>query len=241
MIGDIHGSHKGLVQVLERAKFDYEVDELISLGDVVDGWPETAECLDELMSIKNLIFILGNHDSWCLSYYNHNLKMDHIKTWCSHGGIATVISLEKNIHKITEYMNFLESAKFYHILDGNKIFAHASIPSAEQELEKAEEFKFTWDRELIKRASHRRQKKSIDDRWEEIYVGHTPVNYFKIDHLLPQKWANLWAMDTASCFEGVISMMDIDTKEVFQSDECCKLYPDHPGRNGITYNEMLKK
>ena len=55
VIGDIHGSNKALEQCLERSKFDKEKDQLISLGDIADGWSETSECVDTLLSIKNLI------------------------------------------------------------------------------------------------------------------------------------------------------------------------------------------
>ena len=94
---------------------------------------------------------------------------------------------------------------------------------------------------MISRASAKRDVDTIDDRFDEIYVGHTPVVSFKLrdsEKLVPQKWANVWAMDTWASGKGVISMMDIDSKEVFQSDECMKLYPDHPGRNGVSYNDM---
>ena len=39
VIGDIHGCHRALQQVFKRAEFRPDTDELISLGDVVDGWP----------------------------------------------------------------------------------------------------------------------------------------------------------------------------------------------------------
>ena len=61
-IGDIHGNYKALKQCLERSAFDKENDLLIQLGDVADGWHEVYECVDELLSIKNTIFIKGNHD-----------------------------------------------------------------------------------------------------------------------------------------------------------------------------------
>jgi serine/threonine protein phosphatase 1 len=64
VIGDIHGGYRALVQVLERSGFDYENDKLISLGDVCDGWSQTAECFEHLFTIKNLIYIKGNHDEW---------------------------------------------------------------------------------------------------------------------------------------------------------------------------------
>jgi serine/threonine protein phosphatase 1 len=64
VIGDIHGGYKSLLQCLERSDFNYEEDQLIVLGDVVDGWPETPQCIEELLKVKNLIYIMGNHDAW---------------------------------------------------------------------------------------------------------------------------------------------------------------------------------
>lgn len=51
-MGDIHGAHKALVQCLERCNFNNEIDTLIQLGDVADGWSETYECVEELLKIK---------------------------------------------------------------------------------------------------------------------------------------------------------------------------------------------
>ena len=63
VLGDIHGGFLALKQVLRRAKFDYKHDTLICLGDVADGWEETAEALDFLIEkVQKLIFIRGNHD-----------------------------------------------------------------------------------------------------------------------------------------------------------------------------------
>ena len=65
VVGDIHGNYKALKQVLKRSKFDYEKDELIIIGDVVDGYNCSFEVVEELLKIKNRIFIIGNHD--CIS------------------------------------------------------------------------------------------------------------------------------------------------------------------------------
>jgi serine/threonine protein phosphatase 1 len=46
-VGDIHGSHRALLQVLERSGFNREEDRLITLGDICDGWPETKKCIYE--------------------------------------------------------------------------------------------------------------------------------------------------------------------------------------------------
>ena len=62
VIADIHGNYKALKQVLKKSKFNYKKDFLIILGDVVDGYSCSFEVVEELIKIKNKIFIIGNHD-----------------------------------------------------------------------------------------------------------------------------------------------------------------------------------
>ncbi len=65
VVADIHGNCKALKQVLKRGKFDYKKDLLIVLGDVVDGFCDSYLVVEELLKIKNIVFIIGNHD--CIS------------------------------------------------------------------------------------------------------------------------------------------------------------------------------
>ncbi|MEM7039998.1 MAG: metallophosphoesterase, partial [Bacteroidota bacterium] len=64
VLGDLHGAHRALEQVLERAAFDVERDCLITIGDIIDGWPEAPECVETLLQIQHRIDIRGNHDIW---------------------------------------------------------------------------------------------------------------------------------------------------------------------------------
>ena len=52
VIGDIHGAIKALTQVLERADIQ-PTDHLIFLGDYADGWSQTPEVLDFLISYQH--------------------------------------------------------------------------------------------------------------------------------------------------------------------------------------------
>ena len=65
VLGDVHANYKALKQVLKKSKFDYGKDELIIIGDVVDGYSCSFEVVEELLKIKNKVFIIGNHD--CVS------------------------------------------------------------------------------------------------------------------------------------------------------------------------------
>nr|HPH33013.1 metallophosphoesterase [Chitinophagaceae bacterium] len=67
VIGDIHGGLRALKQVLERANVNPD-DRLVFLGDLVDGWSESAQVVDYVMELalqQECIFIKGNHDEWC--------------------------------------------------------------------------------------------------------------------------------------------------------------------------------
>jgi serine/threonine protein phosphatase 1 len=101
---------------------------------------------------------------------------------------------------------------------------------------------FIWYRDMIKEAYIRKDIKNAvaDDRWSEIYLGHTPVSNFNKYLKTPQKWTNIWAMDTSATFKGCVTLMDIDSKEIYQSDECFKLYANEAGRNDHSYEWYVK-
>ena len=53
VIGDIHGGHRALMQILERAPIEHG-DALIFLGDYLDGWSEGPEVIDALMELSSV-------------------------------------------------------------------------------------------------------------------------------------------------------------------------------------------
>tara|TARA_R110000796_G_scaffold34373_3_gene88838 strand:- start:2542 stop:3372 length:831 start_codon:yes stop_codon:yes gene_type:complete len=256
VMADVHGGYLAMKDALEKANFDYENDLLIQTGDVTDGWHQTKECIDELLKIKNLVYLLGNHDSWSLDYYDGKMGSPYgvIKAesaWYTQGGKETIGSLGEHSEQDPKYLEFLKTGLLcYRIVENGEtlIFAHANIPSAGFDLEKMIEqgnsYEFIWDRSLIQQAAHKRNNhKTVDKRFKEIYLGHSCVGYLMPEdehQYKPQKMTNVWAMDTNAAYDGKISIMDIDTKELFQSDFVCKYYPDDRGRNSESYNEHLE-
>ena len=45
------------------------------------------------------------------------------------------------------------------------------------------------------------------------------------------KAANIWNLDTGAGFEGKLTIMNVDTKEYYQSDKLTTLYTNERGRN----------
>ncbi|CAG7581446.1 MAG: metallophosphoesterase [uncultured marine phage] len=265
VIGDIHGGYRGLIQVLKRSGFDYGNDVLISMGDLADGWSETHLVIEELMKIKNLILIKGNHDQWMMKalitalsndYKGKEIPEDLIKkhysssfyklsgegrSWYRHGGLGTEYSYKNNPDLVIPHVEFLEKGLDYYIDDENRFFSHSG-PDPYETIENTNPARFYWNREFWEYAvsptnTHKTFEKHLKD-YSEIYIGHTPTLRYEgdQDNTKPINIKNVWNMDTGACFDGKISMMNIDTKEVFQSDVVRELYPHEKGRMEYSFH-----
>ena len=236
VIGDIHGSNKALLQVLERSGFDKESDLLISLGDIADGWNEVPECVDTLLSIKNLIAIRGNHDVWCHDWFEMGATP---LIWTQQGGKATLDAYVRT-GKMTEdsHKAFWKDQVDWYIDDENRLFIHAGWDYVEGFPEGAKlkvnagsiAKECHWDRSLLEGArsafgdKNRPGKFKALEQFKEIYIGHTAMNGE------PKQFGNLWNLDTGAGWNGQLTIMDIDTKEFWQSDNVKDLHPDQLGR-----------
>lgn len=217
-VGDIHGANKALKQCLERANFNIDTDTLISLGDVVDGWPESRECIETLLRIKNRIQVLGNHDKWFYEWAREPREL----LWKSQGGEATFNSYVPQSH--IDF--FRDSYAIYMDDETSQLFVHGGLDTKlsieEQKLET-----LIWDRSLANKAwmTAKHQKDYKYTEYKEIFIGHTPTSTFGEDKV-PLKVCNVWMMDTGAGWTGgKLSIMDVDTKEYWQSDVVDTLYP----------------
>lgn len=224
VVGDIHGAYKALLQVFERAEFDYDDDMLICLGDVADGWTQVYECFEELLKIENLVYILGNHDEWLLDFLKHG-AMPHI--WVTQGGLASMQSYNAN-HVNDEHIRFLEKAELMWCTEpGDKLFVHGDF-NPQLSMFEQDRDTLLWGRKLhnvAQRINFPGMK--VTGEWNEIYIGHTSIFSWSDK---PVGKGGVWMMDTGAGWHGVLSMMDIDTKEIWQSDITGSLYPLEAGR-----------
>ncbi len=245
-IGDIHGGLKGLEKLLSLIKVSKD-DQLIFLGDYVDGWSESAQVIQyliELSKTQKCIFIKGNHDAWCEDW----LRTQNAEpVWLNHGGKGTIESYsgfskeEKQAH-----LEFFENMKLYHLDDKKRLFIHAGFTSmhgVEREVNKST---FYYDRTLwemaltmdkrIEKNSELYPKRLL--HYNEIYIGHTPtINFNSVE---PMNAINVWNVDTGAAFFGKLSAIDVNSKKIFQSEVLMELYPDEKGRNQQSLNEILK-
>ena len=237
VIGDIHGGLRALKQVLEKACVTAN-DTLIFLGDYVDGWSESPQVLDLLIELgKNqpCFFIRGNHDELAL----HWLQKNHDNPlWYEHGGGATVLAYSK-VDETTKqkHIDFLLNLVNYHLDSKNRLFVHAGFTSMNGVTHEHFHKMFYWERTLWETALALDKSMKKNDifypkrltLYNEIYIGHTPVT--KIGKTIPIQMANVWNVDTGAAFLGPLTILDIDTKEFWQSNPLPELYPDEKGRN----------
>lgn len=218
VLGDVHGGYKAMIQCFQRSKFDYEKDRLIVLGDVSDGWSEVAECFRELFKIKNLIYVRGNHDQWLLDFLTYGLMPS---IWTSQGGRATIASLGKiNLKESLKIRTFLEKTNYFFVDEKNRLYVHGGI-RIDKPVEETEAEYLMWDRQLVYKILSPEQVKKI--KYKEVYLGHTSVW-----NILDKPFCNynkIWYLDTGGGYEGKLSIMDVDSKKIWQSDKVSELYP----------------
>lgn len=258
--GDIHGNYEALKQVLERCGFDYEEDTLISIGDVVDGHSQSYEVVEELLKIKNLIAVKGNHDDW----FNEWLKTGKNPSNWQQGQKATGLSYLENSrpgkdwlsfnHELSgmeesikvsdipeSHIDFFKNQLDYFIDDNNNLFVHGGFNRHERLEEQGSNL--WWDRDLWNQAlsyesmgdlnypGHAKGYKpkfKMLEEYNEIFIGHTSTQFWGKD--VPMKAANIWNVDTGAGWIGKLTIMDINTKEFWQSNNSKELYPEFKGR-----------
>jgi serine/threonine protein phosphatase 1 len=244
IVGDIHGSYLALVQVLERCGFDYENDLLITIGDIIDGWEDSFRTVEHLLTIKNRIDIIGNHDNFFRTFIELGI---HEQAW-GLGGLSTAksyanaIGLDLKVQDVgggwivnlnngdipEEHKKFFKGQHKYYKDQDNNLFVHGGfnprIPINEQL-----GYNLMWDRHLwSKHLSIRDSKMKMiyEEDFNKIFIGHTSTTF--CGSYEPVTIDKLTNTDTGAGGGGYLSIVDIDSGEFWQSDYVPDLYPDDP-------------
>jgi len=243
-IGDVHGGLLALKQVLKRAAVTPD-DHLIFLGDYVDGWSDSVATVDFLIKLSQaykLTLIRGNHDDLVYQY----LKGKPMSSkWMKHGGQVSKEAYEKlSMSEIEAHIEFYERLTDYYIDRDNRMYCHAGFQNQNGPQHEWHSTAFYWDRTLWEMACAMQADLEPEDMFypkrlqlfHEIYIGHTPVT--RLGEKFPVNKANVWNIDTGAAFTGPISIIDVATKEYWQSDPVRELYPDEIGRNDTSYSAL---
>ena len=211
------------------------------MGDYVDGWSESPQVIDYLLTLgkkQHCIFIRGNHDELTLDWLTNNIKNINEEMWFIHGGEATVLAYSKVTEATKKkHIAFLKSLQNYFLDEQNRLFVHAGFTNMNGVAYEYFPKVFYWDRtlwetalalntNLLKTSFFYPKRMTL---YKEIYIGHTPVT--RIDQTVPVQKACIWNVDTGAAFKGPLTIMDVDTKEFWQSEPLDKLYFNEKGRN----------
>lgn len=250
VIGDIHGNHKALVQCLERSGFNKEEDQLITLGDITDGWHEVYECVEELLTIKNRIDIKGNHDDWFFEWLKTGKHPDSwaqggegtLKSYTSKLGFGFGFAHGSTRNRVTgmtptdlpeSHRDFFYNQIPYYKDKLSNIFVHGGF-NRHFLIEEQPAYILWWDRDLwyaalsVCRDITDRVLKFKETDINNVFIGHTATTYWKTNK--PMFADRVINIDTGAGWKDKLTIMDVDTKEYWQSDMAEDLYPGLIGR-----------
>jgi len=245
-MGDIHGTYKALIQCLQRSGFNYKEDCLVQLGDIADGFDQVYECVEELLKIKHLVAIRGNHDEWFNEFIQTGI---HPQKWAQ-GAVATARSYLTPIGKraliipkesgfktalnpddVPEtHRIFFREQRLYYVDEYNNCFVHAGF-NRNEVFEGQEERIYYWDRKLWQEALSFEATKVSGDKagvfnmvtpFNQVFIGHTNTMNWKTDQ--PMHAANIRNIDTDAGHKGRLTIMNVRTMQYWQSDPVLELY-----------------
>ena len=214
VLGDIHGRAPALIEVLDKCDFDKDHDNLIVLGDIVDGYPWVKECFDILDTIKNKIICKANHDAW---FHNWLKTGQELPVWVHQGGYATLRSYDFDNKNVPEsHVKMIETSKIYHIDNHNNIYCHGGF-NPKVPIENQDSEFILWDRTLCKYAHNRYIQKNpvFIEPYNHIFLGHTSTMLFH--SMRPLIMGNVVMLDTGGGDIGKLTIMNVDTLDYWQS------------------------
>jgi serine/threonine protein phosphatase 1 len=183
--------------------------------------------VEELLKVKNLIFVLGNHDIW---WTNHLFKGQTPIAWVTQGGANTLNSyggkvipdVMLNIDGVKvpkTHIEFFGNGLYYYEFD-EMVFVHGGFnpetPIKEQELES-----LLWDRSIIKYAESNNIK-----NYKKVFIGHTTTQHIE------RNWVNYQCRNCAEEWEKQVTVYKdmmgepvcpkCKSMDIFQSLGCTK-------------------
>ncbi len=218
-VGDIHGCDTALDTLLNQLQLTSD-DTLIVLGDYVDRGPGTRQVIDRLIELKDachLVHLLGNHEELMLeALFRGRSSM----MWLQNGGLQALESYGVGPEAIPQaHVEFIESSYMYWETETD-IYVHANVDPAVP-LDAQTPYYLRWLRLTGNEPVHPSGRRVI--------CGHTPqTNGF------PKVFDGWVGLDTAACNRGWLSALNVETNELFQSQESGEY------RSGMTLDELAE-
>lgn len=240
IIGDVHGSYRALMEVLDKAAFGSD-DELYFTGDAADGYPDVYETLRFFADLGNRFHpVIGNHDVWLQNWL---LRNEAPYEWVSQGGKASLLSFEKNgvsdeeKRKIGTFLSswpYVISTEREFICHGgpgermrDEDMERLSLIRRNGQDEDPDGCAVMWDRSYYVYAEYDEAHNMECMRFgnmsgkKKLFAGHSEIASYK--PLISPRY-NFVNLDTGAGWAGCLTIMDMDTLEYWQSRKSSILY-----------------
>ncbi len=224
VIGDIHGNLRALKQAFERSGFNAKKDRLVSLGDVFDGHPHSAECVEALMDVRDFVWCIGNHDALAMSWLAARLDGKRTPDEDESDGLVMVRfsyndgKTADDRERMKKHLEFArrECVPFY-TDEAGRFYVHAGIDWDYPPDAQPDPAIYYTDRKTYALLARLYDIGGLRFPYRDVFVGHTKtINEFPDGK--PVRRANLWNLDTGAGTNGKLTIMDAGTYEYWQSD-----------------------
>lgn len=193
IIGDIHGSYKTLLALIEKLP---KGEEICFAGDLIDRGPQSRNVIQYAID-NNIKCVRGNHEQMMideLKFSSNSIYVQEHMQWMNNGGVNTILSYNKDFETLKKHYIWMSELPLYLEFpelkndQGQHLLVSHSTAAA------------VWDKFSHDDPSFRTgimwDRKSIPAKIEGIYniFGHTPMK----KPLVREHFANI---DTGACFK----------------------------------------
>ena len=216
IIGDIHGCHAELDQLLDQLPGD---EKLLFIGDYVDRGPDSALVIERLLRDKERsVFLLGTHEAMLLAYYQAPDSREALAwTYPVNGGPTTLASYRLGPTDPFEayppaHRRFFTEELRLHYENEQVIAVHAGVRvTGSTQLSRQEREDLLWIREDWLRNEYRWNGKHI-------FYGHTPSRYVLglAEQHQPIMGQKSIGIDTGCVYGGSLTAIHSQTRELVQ-------------------------
>jgi serine/threonine protein phosphatase 1 len=223
-LGDIHGCHLELIELLEKIGWSRENKEIriISLGDLLDRGPMSVEVV-QFIRKNNIELVRGNHDDKYVQLWEkikwHEKNPGNVKpAW-----LAKYPERIKILFGLTEEdILWLKNAPTSICLEDYKtVLVHAGfmpgVPLADQKDNTKMHIRFLFDNAPAFLEKHNNYNPPVGSRfwaedyledWHVVYGHHVwDLEFIKI-HTNPKGYS-CYGIDTGACFGGSLSALEL--------------------------------
>lgn len=219
VMSDVHGHWDNYRDFMDSANFT-DQDTLFILGDVVDRGPDGIQVLQDIMSRKNVIMLMGNHELMVLPTLeelcssNEFSQAEIIQNEVAMYPIAQGYTLtdfcqltKKEQLKVIDYLHCLPLYKIIIVNAQKYLLVHAGLPDFNEVMD----MDFYTEDELLF-GPHDFLVNHFDDTI--IIVGHLPTRFIsgaEPDKIFKSK--DTIAIDCGLGFGGQLGVLCLDTDE----------------------------